>query len=103
MEDEDLQIYKTPKSDLYALHRHRWEFFGKLDFRKTMLCALDGDKWMSGQQKFDLMKALLSEKDQKKMEKMLKMGYSHDDVVNHFMEEAEKTGGGNNNLRDGNF
>merc|ERR1712083_396411 len=31
------------------------------------------------------------------MEKMLKMGYSHDDVVNHFMEEAEKSGG--NSLR----
>merc|ERR1711923_190438 len=41
------------------------------------------------------MKGLLSEKEQKKMEKMLKMGFSHDDVVNHFMEEAEKDGGFN--------
>ena len=93
-----MQIYKTPKTDRYELHRHRWEFFGKRDFRKTMILALDGDAWMSGQQKFDLMKTLLSEKDQRKMEKMLKMGFSHDDVVSHFMEEAEKNSG-NSDLR----
>ena len=93
-----MQIYKTPKTDRYELHRHRWEFFGKRDFRKTMILALDGDAWMSGQQKFDLMKTLLSEKDQRKMEKMLKMGFSHDDVVSHFMEEAEKKSG-NSDLR----
>ena len=63
-----------------------------------MILALDGDAWMSGQQKFDLMKTLLSEKDQRKMEKMLKMGFSHDDVVSHFMEEAEKKSG-NSDLR----
>lgn len=98
LEDEDLQIYKTPKTDKYELHRHRWEFFGKRDFRKTMILALDGDAWMSGQQKFELMKTLLSEKDQRKMEKMLQMGFSHDDVVSHFMEEAEKKSG-NSDLR----
>merc|ERR1711933_410953 len=59
------------------------------------ILAIDGNKWMSGQEKFDLMKGLLSEKEQKKMEKMLKMGFSHDDVVNHFTEEAEKDGGFN--------
>ena len=95
LDDEDLKIYKTPKSDMYMLHKHKWEFFGKRDFRKMMILALDGDKWMSGQQKYDLMKGFLSEKEQKKMEKMLKMGFSHDDVVNHFMEEAEKEGGFN--------
>lgn len=98
MEDEDLQIYKTPKIEKYELHKHKWEFFGKRDFRKMMILALDGDEWMSGQQKFDIMKSLVSEKDQRKMEKMLKMGYSHDDIVNHFMEEAEKKSG-NSDLR----
>ena len=63
-----------------------------------MILAMDGNQWMSGQEKFDLMKNMLSEKDQKRMEKMLKQGYSHDDVVNHFMEEAERKGG-NNDLK----
>ena len=98
LEDEELQIYKIPVEDKYELHKHKWEFFGKRDFRKMMIIALDGDEWMSGQQKYELMMTLVSEKDQKKMEKMLKMGYSHDDIVNHFMEEAEK-GSGNNSLR----
>ncbi len=95
MDDEDLKIYKTPVTDIYMLHKHKWEFFGKRDFRKSMILALDGNKWMSGQEKYELMKGFLSEKEQKKMEKMLKMGFSHDDVVNHFMEEAEKDGGFN--------
>jgi len=95
LEDEDLQIYKKPKTDKYQLHRHKWEFFGKRDFRKMMILALDGDQWMSGQQKYELMKTLLSEKDQRKMEKMLKMGYSHEDVVNHFMDEADQKSGTN--------
>ena len=30
LEDEELQIYKTPHSEVYQLHRHRWEFFGKM-------------------------------------------------------------------------
>merc|ERR1712226_1639826 len=93
LEDEELQIYKTPVCDIYELHRPRWEFFGKMDFRKMMLLSLDGNAWMNGQQRFEMMKGLLSEKDQKKMEKMLAMGYSHDEVVTHFMEDAEKKGG----------
>merc|ERR1712177_108903 len=40
-----------------------------------------------------MMMGLVSEKDQKKMQKMLDMGYSADEVVNHFMEDAEKKGG----------
>merc|ERR1712215_199466 len=93
LEDEDLQIYKTPVCDIYELHRHRWEFFGKMDFRKMMLLSLDGNAWMNGQQKLEMMMGLVSEKDQKKMQKMLDMGYSADEVVNHFMEDAEKKGG----------
>ena len=90
-----MQIYKSPHTDIYQLHKHKWEFFGKYDFRKMMLTAMDGDAWMSGQEKFDLMLTMVSEKEKKKMEKMLKMGYSHDDVVNHFMEEAERKSGNN--------
>merc|ERR1712002_1181559 len=93
LEDEELQIYKTPICEIYELHRHRWEFFGKMDFRKMMLLSLDGNAWMNGQQKLEMMMGLVSEKDQKKMEKMLDMGYSADEVVNHFMEDAEKKGG----------
>merc|ERR1712096_181578 len=93
LEDEELQIYKTPICDIYELHRHRWEFFGKIDFRKMMILALDGDAWMNGMQKFELMKGLVSEKDQKKMEKMLAQGYSPDEIVEHFMDEAEKKSG----------
>merc|ERR1711994_1052672 len=80
-------------SDVYELHRHKWEFFGKRDFRKTMLLSLDGEQWMSGSQKVDLMKSMVSEKEQRQMDKMLKMGYSHEDVVNHFIEEAERKSG----------
>merc|ERR1712215_573969 len=93
LEDEELQIYKTPITEIYELHRHRWEFFGKMDFRKMMLLALDGDAWMNGMQKYELMKTLVSEKDQKKMEKMLKQGYSPDEIVEHFMEDAQKKSG----------
>ena len=93
LEDEDLQIYKNPVCEVYQLHRHRWEFFGKMDFRKMMLCALDGNAWMNGQQKFEMMRDFVSEKDQKKMDKMLAQGYSHDEIVQHFMEDAEKKGG----------
>merc|ERR1712142_835038 len=93
LEDEDLQIYKTPICEIYELHRHRWEFFGKMDFRKMMILALDGDAWMNGMQKYELMKSLVSEKDQKKMEKMLKQGYSHDEIVEHFMDDAQKKSG----------
>merc|ERR1711970_1625739 len=60
LEDEELQIYKTPICDIYELHRHRWEFFGKMDFRKMMILALDGDAWMNGMQKYELMKSLVS-------------------------------------------
>merc|ERR1712098_171760 len=93
LEDEDLQIYKTPICEIYELHRHRWEFFGKMDFRKMMILALDGDAWMNGMQKYELMKSLVSEKDQKKMEKMLKQGYTHDEIVEHFMDDAQKKSG----------
>merc|ERR1712142_1351198 len=93
LEDEELQIYKTPICEIYELHRHRWEFFGKMDFRKMMILALDGDAWMNGMQKYELMKSLVSEKDQKKMEKMLKQGYSHDEIVEHFMDDAQKKSG----------
>merc|ERR1711936_163503 len=93
LEDEELQIYKTPITEIYELHRHRWEFFGKMDFRKMMLLALDGDAWMNGMQKYELMKSLVSKKDQKKMEKMLKQGYSPDEIVEHFMEDAQKKSG----------
>merc|ERR1712029_559091 len=93
LEDEELQIYKTPICEIYELHRHRWEFFGKMDFRKMMILALDGEAWMNGMQKYELIKSLVSEKDQKKMEKMLKQGYSPEEIVEHFMEDAEKKSG----------
>jgi len=93
LEDEELQIYKTPICDIYELHRHRWEFFGKMDFRKMMILALDGDAWMNGMQKYELMKSLVSEKEQKKMEKMLKQGYTHEEIVEHFMDDAQKKSG----------
>merc|ERR1711936_1341779 len=88
LEDEELQIYKTPHSEVYQLHRHRWEFFGKMDFRKIMIQALDGNAWMNGQQKFEMMRDLVSEKDQKKMDKMLAQGYTHDEIVELLMEDA---------------
>merc|ERR1711915_255466 len=93
LEDEELQIYKTPICEIYELHRHRWEFFGKMDFRKMMILALDGEAWLNGMQKYELMKSLVSEKDQKKMEKMLKQGYSPEEIVEHFMDDAEKKSG----------
>jgi len=93
LDDEDLQIYKTPYSEIYELHNVRWEFFGKLDFRKMMVLALDGEAWVNGMQKLEFMKTLVSEKDQKKMDKMLKQGYSPDEIVQHFMEDAEKKSG----------
>jgi len=99
LEDEELQIYKTPKSEVYELHRHRWEFFGKMDFRKMMLNALDGNAWMNGQQKFEMMRDLVSEKDQKKMDKMLAQGYTHDEIVELLMEDAAKKGGNNDLAR----
>ena len=61
LEDEELQIYKTPQTDCYELHRHRWEFFGKMDFRKMMLLALDGEAWINGMQKLEFMKTMVSE------------------------------------------
>ena len=91
--DEEMQIYKNPVSDVYELHRHRWEFFGKMDFRRMMLTALDGNAWMNGQQRFEMMRDLVSEKDQKKMDKMLAQGYSPEEIVEHFMEDAAKKGG----------
>merc|ERR1712227_387753 len=93
LEDEDLQIYKTPYTEFYELHRHRWEFFGKMDFRKMMILALDGEAWVNGMQRLEFMKTLVSEKDQKKMDKMLKQGYSPEEIVEHFMEDAEKKSG----------
>ena len=93
LEDEELQIYKTPQTDCYELHRHRWEFFGKMDFRKMMLLALDGEAWINGMQKLEFMKTMVSEKDQKKMDKMLKQGYSPDEIVQHFLDDAEKKSG----------
>ena len=93
LEDEELQIYKTPQTDCYELHRHRWEFFGKMDFRKMMILALDGEAWLNGMQKLEFMKTMVSEKDQKKMDKMLKQGYSPDEIVQHFLEDAEKKSG----------
>merc|ERR1712198_634908 len=65
LDDEDLQIYKTPYTECYELHKQRLEF----------------------------MKTLVSEKDQKKMDKMLKQGYSPDEIVQHFLEDAEKKSG----------
>ena len=93
LEDEDLQIYKTPYTDVYELHRHRWEFFGKMDFRKMMILALDGEAWVNGMQRLEFMKTMVSEKDQKKMDKMLKQGYSPDEIVQHFLDDAEKKSG----------
>merc|ERR1712045_698967 len=93
LEDEDLQIYKTPVMDCYELHRHRWEFFGKMDFRKMMIMALDGEAWVNGMQRLEFMKTLVSEKEQKKMDKMLKQGYSPDEIVQHFLDDAEKKSG----------
>merc|ERR1712215_508561 len=93
LEDEELQIYKTPITEIYELHRHRWEFFGKMDFRKMMILALDGEAWLNGMQKYELMKSLVSEKEQKKMEKMLKQGYTHEEIVEHFMDDAQKKSG----------
>merc|ERR1712106_965439 len=69
LEDEELQIYKTPKSDVYQLHRHRWEFFGKLDFRKTLLLALDGEAWLSGVRKYELLMAWCQKKSREKWKK----------------------------------
>merc|ERR1712098_651781 len=93
LDDEDLQIYKKPYTDCYELHKHRWEFFGKMDFRKMMILALDGEAWVNGMQRLEFMKTLVSEKDQKKMDKMLKQGYSPDEIVQHFLEDAEKKSG----------
>ena len=93
LEDEELQIYKTPVMDCYELHRHRWEFFGKMDFRKMMITAMDGEAWVNGMQRLEFMKTLVSEKEAKKMDKMLKQGYSPDEIVQHFMEEAEQKSG----------
>merc|ERR1712098_974328 len=93
LDDEDLQIYKKPYTDCYELHKHRWEFFGKMDFRKMMILALDGEAWVNGMQRLEFMKTLVSEKDQKKMDKMLKQGYSPDEIVQHFMGDAEKKSG----------
>merc|ERR1712142_697342 len=93
LNDEELQIYKTPYTDCYELHKHRWEFFGKMDFRKMMILALDGEAWVNGMQRLEFMKTLVSEKDQKKMDKMLKQGYSPDEIVQHFLEDAEKKSG----------
>ena len=95
LEDEELQIYKTPYSEVYQLHRHRWEFFGKMDFRSMMIQALDGNAWMNGQQKFEMMRDLVSTKDQKKMDKMLAQGFTHDEIVEHFMADATKKSGNN--------
>merc|ERR1712179_282296 len=49
--------------------------------------------WMNGMQKYELMKSLVSEKEQKKMEKMLKQGYTHEEIVEHFMDDAQKKSG----------
>ena len=95
LEDEELQIYKTPHSEVYQLHRHRWEFFGKMDFRKMMIQALDGNAWMNGQQKFEMMRDLVSKKDQKQMDKMLAQGFTHEEIIEHFMEDATKKSGNN--------
>merc|ERR1711936_903467 len=95
LEDEELQIYKTPHSEVYQLHRHRWEFFGKMDFRKMMITALDGNAWMNGQQKFEMMRDLVSKKDQKQMDKMLAQGFTHEEIVEHFMADASKKSGNN--------
>ena len=95
LEDEELQIYKTPHSEVYQLHRHRWEFFGKMDFRKMMIQALDGNAWMNGQQKFEMMRDLVSKKEKKQMDKMLAQGFTHDEIVEHFMADATKKSGNN--------
>merc|ERR1712179_538844 len=83
LEDEELQIYKTPICDIYELHRHRWEFFGKMDFRKMMILALDGDAWMNGMQKYELMKSLVSDKKTCHKKKLLegKEDLSDDEVL----------------------
>ena len=58
-----------------------------------MVLALDGEAWLNGMQKLEFMKTLVSDKDQKKMDKMLKQGYSPDEIVQHFLEDAEKKSG----------
>merc|ERR1712098_288744 len=58
-----------------------------------MILALDGEAWVNGMQRLEFMKTLVSEKDQKKMDKMLKQGYSPDEIVQHFMGDAEKKSG----------
>ena len=95
LEDEELQIYKTPHSEVYQLHRHRWEFFGKMDFRKMMITAMDGNAWMNGQQKFEMMRDMVSKKEQKQMDKMLAQGFTHEEIVEHFMADATKKSGNN--------
>merc|ERR1712003_92177 len=55
--------------------------------------ALDGEAWVNGMQRLEFMKTLVSEKEAKKMDKMLKQGYSPDEIVQHFMEEAEQKSG----------
>merc|ERR1711976_770771 len=54
---------------------------------------MGGEAWLNGMQKYELMKSLVSEKDQKKMEKMLKQGYSPEEIVEHFMDDADKKSG----------
>ena len=58
-----------------------------------MIMALDGEAWVNGMQRLEFMKTLVSEKDAKKMDKMLKQGYSPDEIVQHFLEDAEKKSG----------
>merc|ERR1712079_921776 len=58
-----------------------------------MILALDGEAWVNGMQRLEFMKTMVSEKDQKKMDKMLKQGYSPDEIVQHFLDDTEKKSG----------
>merc|ERR1719397_2232974 len=50
---------------------------------------------MNGQQKFEMMRDLVSKKEKKQMDKMLAQGFTHDEIVEHFMADATKKSGNN--------
>merc|ERR1712106_572096 len=64
----------------------------KSNFAKNIEKLIEG-KNLSVDDVLQLIEGLVSEKDQKKMEKMLAQGYSPDEIVEHFMDEAEKKSG----------
>merc|ERR1719167_450020 len=42
-----------------------------------------------------MMRDLVSKKDQKQMDKMLAQGFTHEEIIEHFMEDATKKSGNN--------